>query len=72
MEGLPTTLELSPFRHPTVFLFTNIFLCRAATVQSQQQKVSAPKRRRRAEGQLLVAEFASSGTPRAEFAGVGI
>jgi hypothetical protein len=29
---------------------------------SEEQKVSAPKRRTRAEGQLLVAEFASSGT----------
>ena len=27
----------------------------------EEQKVSAPKRRTRAEGQLLVAEFASSG-----------
>jgi hypothetical protein len=29
---------------------------------SEEQKVSAPKRRTRAEGQLLVAEFATSGT----------
>jgi hypothetical protein len=30
--------------------------------EQEEQKVSAPKRRTRAEGHLLVAEFASSGT----------
>ena len=38
----------------------------------EEQKVSAPKRRTRAEGQLLVAEFASSGSRRPSFVGVGI
>jgi hypothetical protein len=38
----------------------------------EEQKVSAPKRRTRAEGQLLVAEFASSGSRGPSFVGVGI
>jgi hypothetical protein len=38
----------------------------------EEQKVSAPKRRTRTEGQLLVAEFASSGSRGPSFVGVGI
>jgi hypothetical protein len=39
---------------------------------SEEQKVSAPKRRTHAEGQLLVVEFESSGARGPSFVGVGI